>query len=67
MTRHIVRTCDIRTSYHDQDILLFDDDAAGAFHHVELHPQVDAAHSYSARQTLYIPIGTVFGAKLSPP
>ena len=66
MTRYLVRTHNIRMSYHNREILLFDDDAAGAFRHVKLHPQVAAAHSYSVGQTLYVHIGTVFGANVGP-
>ena len=67
MTRHLFRMHNIRISYHNRDIMLFDDDAAGAFRHVKLYPQVAAAHSYSFGQTLYVPIGTVAGANVTPP
>ena len=66
MIRHLIRTCKIRMSYQDINILLFDDDAVGSFHYVKFHSQIAAAHSYSIGKTLYVPTGTVFGANVSP-
>ena len=66
MTRHLLCTWNLRISYLDTDILLFDDDAAGVFHHVKIHPEVAAAHVYSVGQTLHIPIGSTFDSNVSP-
>ena len=49
-----------------KEILIVDDEASGSFRHVNLHPQVAAAHTYSVVQTLYMPIGSVFGANVVP-
>ena len=66
LNRHLVQIYNLRISYPQTDILLFDDDAAGAFRHVKLHPDVAAAHAYSVGQTLYVPTGSVFGSNVSP-
>ena len=66
MTRYLVQIHDIRISYPDKDILLFDDDASGAFLHAKIHPQVEEAHTHSVGQILCMRIGPVFGGNVSP-
>ena len=66
MNRHLVQIYNLRISYPRTGILLFNDDAAGEFRHVKLHPDVAAAHAYSVGQTLYFPTGSVFGSNSSP-
>ena len=66
MTRHLVQIYNLRISHPQTDILLFDDDAARAFRHVKLHPDVAAAHAYSVGQTLCMPTGSVIGSNVSP-
>ena len=66
MTRHLVQIHNIRMSYPHKEILLFNKDASGACPHVKLNPQVVVSHAYSVGQTLYMPIGSVFGANVIP-
>ena len=62
MTRYLVQIYNIRICYPDREILLLDEDASGAFRHEKLDPKFAAAHAYSVYETLYMPIGSVFGA-----
>ena len=47
MTRYLVHTCNMRTSCPVKEILLFDEDASGAFRHANLHPRVVIVHACS--------------------
>ena len=66
MTRHLVQTCNLRKSCPSHEIILFGDGASGSFRHVKLNPQVAATHEHAVDQIIYMPIGSVVGAKLSP-
>ena len=66
MARHLVNICNIRIFYPEKEILLFDDDSSGMFHHVKLHPRVAAAQENSIGQSLLMPIGLVFGSNIRP-
>ena len=66
ITRHLVQIYNLRISYPHTDILLFNNEAAGAFRRVKLYPDVAAAHAYSVGQTSYVPTGSVFGSNVSP-
>ena len=66
MTRHLVRTHNIRISYLDKDILLFEHDASGEFLHMKIHSQAASAHACSVSYTLCMPIGSVFAASSGP-
>ena len=65
MKRHVVQAWNIRISYPDKEILLFNDDASGVFLRVKLYLQVVLAHVYSADQTLCMLIYSKFGASVS--
>ena len=64
MTRNLVQTYNIRISYSDTEILLFEDEASRAFYHVKLHLDFAVAQAYSVGQTLRIPIGSIFGSNV---
>lgn len=64
--RHLIRIYNLRISYPNKDILLFDDDVSGAFRHVKHHPDIAAALSMTVEELLYVPIGQTFGANFSP-
>ena len=66
MNRQLVQMFNIRISYPDKEILLFDDNASGKCSHVKLQPQVVASHAYSFVQNLCIPIGSLFGDNVIP-
>ena len=45
MTRHLIVMHDLQISLPDKEILLFYEDSLGVLHHVNLYPQVAAAHA----------------------
>ena len=57
MTRHLVRTHDIRFFCPDKDNLLLDYCDSGALLHVRIHPQASTANAYSVGQNLCTTIG----------
>jgi len=63
---HLKRIYNLRITYSNKEILLFDDDASGAFRHIKLHPDVAGAHAFIIRNKLYLPLGSVFGSNISP-
>ena len=50
MNRHLVQIYNLRISYPHTDILLFDDDAAGAFRHVKFHPKSESRRNAGTSQ-----------------
>eukprot|EP00957_Ditylum_brightwellii_P068819 5224078-Ditylum_brightwellii.AAC.1 len=40
MPNHLIRIWNLRISYPDNDILLWNDDATGAFRQCKLHPDI---------------------------
>ena len=63
---YLKRIYNLRITYRFKEILLFDDDASGAFRHIKLHPDIVGAHAFIIGDTLYVPIGSVFGSNASP-
>ena len=66
IARYLAQTHNIRTSCPDKKILLFDENASGVFQHTNLHPHVAVSHACSVDQPLFMSIGSVFGANVSP-
>ena len=66
MTNHLVQIHNMRFSYPNKVILLFDYDASGAFLHAKLYPQDAVANVCSFGQTLCMPVSPVFGTNFSP-
>ena len=64
--RHLESIWNLRITYPDEDILLFDDDVKGAFRHTKYHPDVASAFSFIIEKFLYIPLGSTFGSVTSP-
>ena len=58
--------CNLRITYPLEDILLFDDDASGAFRHIKYHPDITGAYAFIINKLLYLPLGLVFGCNVSP-
>ena len=46
LPKHLIRIWNIRISYPDGDILLWDDDATGAFRRCKLHPDIAQVFSF---------------------
>eukprot|EP00957_Ditylum_brightwellii_P115244 8788790-Ditylum_brightwellii.AAC.1 len=59
---HLIRTWNLRISYHDDDILLWDDDATGAFRQCKLHPGIAQVLSFMFQQLMFIPCDQTFGS-----
>ena len=64
--KHLETIWNLRISYPQTDILLFDDDVKGAFRHCKYHPDVASAFSFIISNYLYIPLGGTFGSITSP-
>jgi hypothetical protein len=64
--RHLTQIWNLRISYPDEDILVFDDDVSGAFRHAKHNPDIAAAISFVIGELLYIPTGQTFGSNTSP-
>ena len=66
MTRHLVQMCNIRVSYPEKEIMLFDGDNSGVFRYATLNPEVVVDYAYSVGQNLCIPTCSVFCDNVSP-
>ena len=62
---HLCRIWNLRISYPDQDIYLWDDDVAGAFRQGKYNPEIASAFSFIISSTLWLPCGMVFGGNTS--
>ena len=65
LLRHLIRIWNLRITYADDDILLWDDDVAGAFRLIKYNPEIAQAFSAIVQNTLWIPTGQVFGGNTS--
>ena len=63
--RHPKRIFNLRISYEFKEILLFNDDASGAFRHIKMHPKIAGALVFIIGETLCAPIGSGFGSNTS--
>ena len=63
--RHITRIWNLRISYPNKAILLWDDDVSGAFRYNKYHPDIASAFAFILSKTLYIPTGQCFGGNTS--
>ena len=66
MTRHLAQIRNMRMSFSNKGIILFEEKDSGVFLHVMLHPQVSACHVDYSSKILCIPIVSVFGDNFSP-
>jgi hypothetical protein len=57
----------LRITHPDKEIYLMDDDVVAAFRQVKYHPNVISAKAYSAGRYLFVPTGSTFSDKSSPP
>jgi len=65
LLRHLTRIWNLRVTYADDEILLWDDDVAGAFRLIKYNPEIAQAFSAIVHNTLWIPTGQVFGGNTS--
>ena len=56
----------LRISYSNEELHLFDDDVKGTFRHSKYHPDVAGAFAFSISNYLMIPMGQTFGSIDSP-
>ena len=63
---HINQIWNLRISYPDEDILLWDDDIAGCFRQEKHHPDIAPAYGLIIDMFLYFYVGQTFGSVFSP-
>ena len=66
-TRYLSRIYNLRISFPDSEILLFDDDVVSAFRQIKYHPNVLSSKGHCNRKYLFIQTALTFGDKSSPP
>ena len=64
--KHLSRIWNLCISYPMMDILLFDDDVAGAFRTIKKNPEIASVFSFIIDQLLFVPTGMTFGSNTSP-
>ena len=64
-SRHLIRIWNLRISYPNLEIYLWDDDVAGAFRLVKYNPYIASAFSAVVNSILCVPTGQVFGGNTS--
>eukprot|EP00957_Ditylum_brightwellii_P060279 4577840-Ditylum_brightwellii.AAC.1 len=60
LPKHLIRIWNLRISYPDDDIILWDDDATGAFRQCKLHPDIAQVFCFIIEQLLFVPCGNTF-------
>eukprot|EP00957_Ditylum_brightwellii_P121835 9290980-Ditylum_brightwellii.AAC.1 len=66
LPKHLIRIWNLRISYPDDDILLWDDDATGAFRQCKLHPDIAQVFSFVIELILFVPRGITFDSNAIP-
>eukprot|EP00957_Ditylum_brightwellii_P177492 13518778-Ditylum_brightwellii.AAC.1 len=66
LSKHLTRIWKLRMPYPDDDILLWDGDATGAFRQCKLHPGIAQVFSFIIELILFVPCGNTFGSNTSP-
>ena len=64
--RHLTQIWNLRISYPNEELYLFDDDVKGAFRHSKYHPDVAGTFAFSISNYLMIPMGQTFSSIDSP-
>eukprot|EP00957_Ditylum_brightwellii_P130483 9954609-Ditylum_brightwellii.AAC.1 len=65
LPKHLIRICNLRISYPNEEILLWDDDATGAFRQCKLHPDIAQVFYFIIEQLLFVHCGNTFGSNIS--
>ena len=66
-TKFLIAIYNLRITFPDLEIYLFDDDVASAFRQLKYHPNVVSAKGILIGAYLYIATGLTFGDRSSPP
>ena len=64
--RYITQIWNLRISYPNEELYLFDDGVKGALRHLKYYPDVAGGFAFSISNYLMIPIGQTFGSIDSP-
>jgi hypothetical protein len=65
-TRYLMLIYNLRNSFPDREILLFDDDIVSAFWQIKYHPNVLSSKGFCDHKYLFIQTGLSFGDNSSP-
>jgi len=65
LVRHLQRIWNLRITYPNAIIYLWDDDVAGAFRLIKYNPQISTAFASIINLRLWVPVGQVFGGNTS--
>ena len=63
---HLIRIWNLRISYPNDILWLWDDDVSGAFRHAKYHPDIAGAFAFTILSYFFLPIGITFGSTTSP-
>eukprot|EP00957_Ditylum_brightwellii_P027599 2086660-Ditylum_brightwellii.AAC.1 len=66
LPKRLIRIWNLRLSYPEEDILLWDNDATGAFRQCKLNPDIAQVFSFIIEHLLFVPCGNTFGINTSP-
>lgn len=66
-SNYLRRIYNLRITYPDKEIYLFDDDVVAAFRQAKYHPNVISSKAFCDDRYLFVPTGLTFGDKTSPP
>ena len=66
LTNHLRRIYNLRITYPNEEILLWDDDVSSAFRWVKLNPDIAAVFAFTVGNYLFVPTGQTFGSNTSP-
>eukprot|EP00957_Ditylum_brightwellii_P090016 6855743-Ditylum_brightwellii.AAC.1 len=66
LPKNRIRIWNLRISYPDEGILLWDDDATGVFRQCKLHPDTAQVFSFIIELILFVPCGNTSGSNTSP-
>ena len=59
--RHLTQIWNLRISYPNEELYLFDDNVKGVFRHSKYYPYVAGSFAFSISSYLMIPLGQTFG------
>lgn len=66
LQRYLEWLYNLRISYPAEDILQLADDVSAAFHRILYHPAMAVAFATVWKDTLVVPVGSIFGSRSSP-
>eukprot|EP00957_Ditylum_brightwellii_P210646 15365213-Ditylum_brightwellii.AAC.1 len=66
LPKHLIRIWNLTISYLDDDTVLWDDDATGAFRQCKLHPEIAQVFNFIIELIVCVPCGNTFGSNTSP-